>query len=170
MKIRVASTEDYAAIAKVHVDSWRETYHHIVPHSYLDQLSYVEKETLWQKILASGAKVYVAENDCGQIVGFANGGKERTGDYPRYQAEIYAIYILQSYQNKGIGKALIQRVTTNLKEQQLNGVLLWVLADNPSVGFYQGIGGKKVDEEEITIGGKQLIEVAYGWDDDSPKS
>nr|WP_182200746.1 GNAT family N-acetyltransferase [Paraliobacillus salinarum] len=170
MKIRVASAADYAAIAKVHVDSWRETYREIVPQSYLDQLSYDEKVALWQKILASGAKVFVAENDQGQIVGFANGGKERTGDYSLYQGEVYAVYLLQSYQNKGIGKELLQRVTANLKKQKLNGVLIWVLADNPSVGFYQAIGGEKVDEEEINIGGKKLIEAAYGLMDDSSKS
>ncbi|MFB1050319.1 N-acetyltransferase family protein [Paraliobacillus sp. JSM ZJ581] len=167
MNIRVAAAEDYAAIAKVHVDSWQQTYQDIVPKSYLDQLSYDEKEALWKKILASRTKVYVVENERGQIVGFANGGKERTGDYSSYQGEVYAIYLLQSYQKSGIGKKLIQHVTANLKEQKLNGVLIWVLADNPSVGFYQAIDGKKVDEEEINIGGKPLTEVAYGWSDDS---
>ncbi|MEH1888888.1 MAG: hypothetical protein V7K92_05255 [Nostoc sp.] len=35
---------------------------------------------------------YVAEDEIGQIVGFVNGGQNRTGDR-FYQGELYAIYI-----------------------------------------------------------------------------
>ena len=41
--IRVANVPDAAAIAKVHVDSWRTTYTGIVPDEYLAQLSYEQQ-------------------------------------------------------------------------------------------------------------------------------
>jgi hypothetical protein len=45
-------------------------------------------------------------------------------------------------------------------------MLVWVLADNPSRGFYEQMGGRYVMEKEIVIGGdKPLQEVAYGWPD-----
>lgn len=39
MHIRKAAVEDAAAIAKVHVDSWRTTYKGIMPSDYLNSLS-----------------------------------------------------------------------------------------------------------------------------------
>ena len=45
-------------------------------------------------------------------------------------------------------------------------MLLWVLQDNhPARRFYESMGGEHVDEKTITIGGTDLIEVAYGWKD-----
>jgi hypothetical protein len=41
----------------------------------------------------------------------------------------------------------------------------WVLAANPSRAFYAALGGQRVDEKSVTLGGVQLVEVAYGWPD-----
>lgn len=163
VQIREARMEDAQAIAVVHVNSWKETYAGIISQAYLSQLSYMERTALWKKIIASGAKVFVAENQDGEIVGFGNGGKERSGAYPSYQGEVYALYLLKAYQRQGIGKEIVKRIVAYLHTQHLQGMLIWVLADNPSVGFYKIIGGKKLDEEVVHIGGTDLMEVAYGW-------
>jgi len=47
--------------------------------------------------------VFVSEINS-EIIGFSNGGEERTGRYPNYNGEMYAIYILEEYQRKGICK------------------------------------------------------------------
>jgi hypothetical protein len=39
-------------------------------------------------------------------------------------------------------------------------MLVWVLADNPACMFYEAIGGQKVYEKQIDIGGVMLNEVA----------
>jgi GNAT superfamily N-acetyltransferase len=88
--------------------------------------------------------------------------KERTGD-PVYKGEVMAIYILQSQQGKGIGRCLVQAVAKQLHLSGINSMLIWVLANNPACQFYAALGGKPVDEKEIEISGKPLIEVAYGW-------
>ena len=44
-------------------------------------------------------------------------------------------------------------------------MLLWVLVENPSRGFYEQLGGKQLEEKQITIDGERLTEVAYGWAD-----
>ena len=45
-------------------------------------------------------------------------------------------------------------------------MLVWVLQDNrPACHFYEVLGGKKVKEKTIEIGGANLVEVAYGWKD-----
>ncbi len=42
--LREANVLDAAAIAKVHVDSWRTTYAGVVPEDFLAQLSYEQHE------------------------------------------------------------------------------------------------------------------------------
>ncbi|WP_281863413.1 GNAT family N-acetyltransferase [Planomicrobium okeanokoites] len=164
MKIRKATLADAKGIARVHVDSWRTTYRNIVPNTYLNQLSYEAREQLWKENLKTNNN-FVAENDGGEIIGFADGGKERTGKYAKLKGELYSIYILPHHQGKGIGRSLMKRVVEHLEESGHNSMLVWVLEENPSRGFYEKMGGKKVDRKTLTISGKVLNEIAYGWED-----
>lgn len=162
--IRKARIEDAAGIAKVHVDSWRTTYKGIVPDTFLDNLSYEQRELIWKKGMNEN-NVYIAENENGQVIGFSTGGKERTGKYEAYTGELYAIYILKEYQGKGIGRLLVRSVVADLKDKNLNSMLIWAIEENPACHFYERLGGKKIDTEEIEIAGEILNEVAYGWAD-----
>ncbi|WP_246939249.1 GNAT family N-acetyltransferase [Bacillus pinisoli] len=164
MDIRPALVEDANAIAKVHVDSWRTTYKDIVSQSYLDELSVEAREKLWKTVIPSGG-VYVAENDIGQIVGFVSGGRERTAEYPEFLGEVYAIYLFESEQRKGVGKQLIKAVKDDLNSKGINSMLIWVLEENPSAGFYESIGGQRIDSMEVAIGNAKYVEVAFGWKD-----
>jgi hypothetical protein len=80
IEIRKAVLTDAIGIAKVHVDSWKTTYANIVPDAYLNSLDHEGKEQFWQNIIPSGI-VYVAENNKGEVVGFASGGVERSSEY-----------------------------------------------------------------------------------------
>jgi GNAT superfamily N-acetyltransferase len=168
MMIREATQSDVPAISRVHIDTWRTTYRGIVPDEHLENLSYERRANGWYQILnrapEDGNFTYIAEDESDEIVGFANGGVERTGD-PIYRGELMAIYIRQSYQEKGIGRGLVQVVAERLGRLGINSMLVWVLVDNPACQFYAALGGKIVHEKELTIGGKPLIEVAYGWVD-----
>ena len=77
--------------------------------------------------------------------------------------ELYAIYLLEGYQRKGIGGQLVQTIAKRLMQEGLHSMLVRVLADNPSQDFYSALGGQRVYEQEITIGGASLVEVAYIW-------
>ena len=45
-------------------------------------------------------------------------------------------------------------------------MIIWVLKDNLKArAFYEAMGGVPVSEKTITIGGAELIDVAYGWPD-----
>ena len=44
----------------------------------------------------------------------------------------------------------------------------WVLEENPSRRFYESLGGIEFKRQTITIGGRDVVEVAYGWDDITP--
>lgn len=163
MMIRRATAEDAEAIARVHVASWRAAYAGIVPDEFLAALSVEERAAVWRDAVAPGRKSYlVVAEDEGEVIGFAVGGPEREGD-ATYSGELYAIYLLPERQGQGIGRALVIDVAQELSRRGLSSLLIWVLAENPARKFYEALGGQVVREKEIEIGGKGLIEVAYGW-------
>lgn len=168
MIVREATHNDLVEMAQIHVDTWRTTYRGIVPDELLASLSYEKRENGWHQILDNAPKdsnfTYVAEDESGKIVGFVNGGVERTGALA-YQGELNAIYILKNHQRKGIGRELIRAVAKKLSQMEIHSMLVWVLAENPACRFYEMLGGKKVYEKEIKRGGAKLIEIAYGWID-----
>ncbi|WP_336823941.1 GNAT family N-acetyltransferase [Sporosarcina sp. USHLN248] len=164
MFIRKADLRDADGIAKVHVDSWRTTYEGIVAASYLEGLSYEQRTANWKRGIGVNP-LYVAERKDGKIIGFATGGRERTGKYDKYKGELYAIYLLKEAQEQGIGTALIRAVATELQTTGFTSMLIWVLEQNRSKLFYERLGGKVIDQTTITIGGEKFIEVAYGWED-----
>src|SRR5207248_10350455 len=97
--IRPADVEDAAAIARVHVESWRTTYRGLLPDDFLDSLSegrYLER---WLRSLGDEAtRVYVAE-DNHEAVAFASGGRERAGE-GGYAGQLYAIHVLEKAQTQ----------------------------------------------------------------------
>lgn len=140
----------------------------MVPESYLSRLSVERRLANWRRTLcepdgSSGEFAYVAESTDGDIVGFASGSAEREGNR-EYPGELYAIYLLKSARRQGLGRQLALAIATGLAERGFDGMLLWVLADNPiGRGFYERLGGKLVGEKEIAMDDVTLVEVAYGW-------
>jgi hypothetical protein len=55
-------------------------------------------------------------------------------------------------------------VQENLRSRGFKKMLVWVLAANPSRLFYQRMGGEKVREQYLEIGGENLLELGYGYD------
>ncbi len=172
MNIRKALPEDAAKIARVHVDAWRTTYRGIVPDDYLALLSYEQRTEVWTRHIQETSQgkffIYVAEEEVGHIAGFAGGGISRK-DTPDYLGELYAIYILQEYQRRGIGRELTRTAVENLLKMKLDSMLIWVLAQNMLArSFYEALGGQLVRHSQHEIGGVPYEDVAYGWLDIRP--
>lgn len=162
MNIRMANENDVQSIAIVQVESWRTTYHGIVPQAFLDEMSVQDRMKVWEKVVAIHS-VFVAENEHGNIIGFAAGGEERTKEYPAYTGELYAIYLLEKYQSQGVGKKLFGHVISDLRQSGHQSMLIWALSKNPACLFYEKMGGVIVDRSMDEIGGEQLEETAFGW-------
>ncbi|WP_347552031.1 GNAT family N-acetyltransferase [Pseudalkalibacillus hwajinpoensis] len=164
MEIRIANLNDAAAIAEVHVNSWKTTYQSLVSEVFLNNLDVQVREARWRKSMEEGNKIFVAVNEQNRIVGFANGGENRSKKY-HYDGELYAIYILEEAQGMGAGKHLICHVAEQLKKDGFHSMVVWVLNGNPASQFYQHFNPIRVAEEETMIGGKVLRETAFGWED-----
>ena len=81
--IRRAIKDDIPGIAKVHADSWK-TYKGIFPNEILENITYEKQEKQWENIFQKESNHqfrFVAETLNGEIVGFIDGGVERTGTY-----------------------------------------------------------------------------------------
>ncbi|WP_290720863.1 MULTISPECIES: GNAT family N-acetyltransferase [Exiguobacterium] len=154
MRIREAHLEDASAIARVHIDAWRETYQGIIPDTYLAQLSYEKRTKLWEQTLVD-QRVYVAVSG-EEVVGFAQGGPNRSD---AREGELYAIYVLQASQGQGLGKALFQRIAEDLAEYETMQVS--VLRDNPACQFYERFGGQVFKESMIERGGVEFVQRVY---------
>ncbi|MFI5420637.1 MAG: GNAT family N-acetyltransferase [Nitrososphaerales archaeon] len=172
MNIRPAVVADASKIARVHVDSWKTAYHGIISGDYLASLSYSDREARWSMALSnSNNLVFVAEdNDLDRsnhsIIGFCSGGANRSAKTdPGFAGELGAIYILEEYRSKGVGKALVQSLVRALLNHSHRSMLVWVLAENPYRPFYEKLGGQYIRSKEIEIGGGMFEEVAYGWSD-----
>ncbi|CDQ21257.1 L-amino acid N-acyltransferase YncA [Halobacillus karajensis] len=164
MKIRKATVTDAEGVAKVQVDSWHSTYKNIIPDEYLRKMTYESWGKKWKEII-SKQSVYIAEDNKGKIIGFSNGGPERTGKYPGFEGELYAIYILKDHQRKGLGKQLLEPIIQELENQGIYSMLALILEDNHSRFFYEKVGAEKVDIIEIEFSGKRLNQVVYGLKD-----
>lgn len=167
MIIRRASPKDASAIAGVHVVTWRATYAGIVPHEFLASLSIEQRSQFWRERIENprpSACLFVATTPQEGVAGFVAGGPERTQD-PEYAGEVYAIYILPSHQGMGLGGRLFRTAAQALADSQLQSLLVWVLEANPHRRFYESLGGRQVRRRVIEVGGAQLAEVGYGWDD-----
>jgi len=164
--IRRAVAADAAAIAHVHIASWRSTYRGIVPGTFLDQLDTEAQKGVHERRIADAANptvTLVAEVEGKGIVGFAHCGPGRRE--PPNVAEIYAIYLLESWEGKGIGRRLVSAFIPHLLAAGMERLVVWVLAENRARGFYERLGGREAREETIDLGGATLAVIGYEWDD-----
>lgn len=168
MLIRRAELEDAPQIAEVHVSTWQTAYAGIVPDETLASLSLEARTAQWQRSINNDRNLNEVALVGEEIVGFAVSGPERD-QVMQYDSEIYALYILQAHQGKGIGKALVQSAMKELRDRGFQTMLIWVLEDNrPARAFYERMGGVLI-EETLTfhVGGIELAEIAYGYDLDN---
>lgn len=164
MKIRRAVIEDAKGISIVQVDTWKTTYKNLVPDAFLNQMTYESREPIWKDIISTQS-VYVAETNDKQIIGYSNGGKEKSGKYPEYLGELYGIYILKAYQKKGLGRELLKAVVKDLLANDIRSMTVMVFEENQSQLFYKALGGVKIDKDELEISEEKLKVVVYGWKD-----
>ena len=158
---------DAPDIARVQVETWRSAYVGIVPDEHLATLDLVERESVWRMLIADETQItYVAEHNGDGIVGFVNGGPPR--DDTGHTGELYGIYVLESYQQQGIGHKLVEQFCAWLLSQGPATMYMWVFEDNPSRRFYESLGGTEFSRRIMTVRGCDLVVVAYGWDDIAP--
>jgi len=168
MNIRPAVYADSLDLAHIQVDSYRSAYADILPKEYLEHFSYAEQTQDWRDLLASEKEIIllVAETDEGQLAGYALGHTGQT-EIAGYDSELDGLHVLRDQQRQGTGKALIQAIAAELRENGAESLMLWVLVQNPARALYERLGGLPLGRRKITLGEGDILaeEIAYGWSD-----
>lgn len=144
--IKPMETEDeIRGKAYVHWKSWQESYRGIVDDGYLDRMTLAQTE---EKAFRWRDNLLVAK-DGERVVGFVGYGPAR-GD--EGAGEVFALYVLEEYQRRGIGCALMREALSLLEGCRI--VYLWVLKENAkAIRFYECVGFRPDGgEKEITLG------------------
>lgn len=166
IRIRRAMPDDLVGMARVHVETWKTTYRGIVPDAHLDGLS-VESDIArgfgrWLNEPKEGWTYLVATTPSGEIVGFAVGGPNREAN-AEFTGELGAIYVLNTHQGRGVGRALVREIARHLQTIGHDSMFVWVLEQNPYRRFYEKLGGALARHRVATVAGIPLPEVGYGW-------
>jgi ribosomal protein S18 acetylase RimI-like enzyme len=165
VRIRGATVADAAAVARIDVETWRETYAGVLPEKMLVGLSPEQRRASWtQFILHAPGDLKVATHADDGIVGFGSCGTRRGGPSP-FAGEVFTLYVESGYQGEGIGRRLLLHLFGRMLRRSLPSALVWVLRDNPSRFFYERLGGKLVATKPIMVGGIDVDACAYGWHD-----
>jgi ribosomal protein S18 acetylase RimI-like enzyme len=166
LTVRAALAGDAPALARVHRETWRTTYAGILPLAVIASHAGRKSESSWRRRLTvsqSGAATWVAERG-GAVVGFASCGDARH-KLEGLEAEIYALYVLQAHQRRGVGRELVRACARHFIRNGHFGFYLWVLKANRARMFYDALGGQEIAEKSERLGLHSFSEVAYGWHD-----
>ncbi len=113
-----------------------------MPDEILDNLSVDQREQQWHLTLNSPSnKVLVAEADQ-RIVAFISFGPVRDEGLDKNSVgEVYAIYALEEFWDRGIGRKLMEASLATLREMNSATVKIWLLETNQrAISFYQKFG------------------------------
>jgi ribosomal protein S18 acetylase RimI-like enzyme len=173
IRIRRAAKSDAAAIGRVHVETWQSTYAGLLPDKLLAGMSDVRQSAYWSRLLADPGEargVFVADDEDQGVVGFGSCGPVRDppegldGTEVRV-GEVYTLYVEPDFQNLGLGRRLLDALFRQLRADGCDTAVLWMLADNPTRFFYEGLGGARVGHRVDTMAGVDVEELAFAWRD-----
>lgn len=162
IQFRPADCHDTATIARLHLDSWRNTYQGLVPDDYLERIAPTQRVEAWHGRLCEGAEApletTLALRD-GDPVGFSCLIPESEPEYGIY---LDNLHVSATCQGAGLGKQLMARCARRTMEGWPGRPLfLYVLAGNAGArAFYRRLGGEESEPFDDTYpGGDFLVPV-----------
>lgn len=141
--IRRAVPDDAEDFVSVHLQSWRESYAHVLGEDVFqrreaDRAAVVEHRRAALAVQAAdpGIETWLAHAGDGRLLGFASAGPARDEDLAaEVPLELWSIYILAEAYGTGVGQALLERAVGSLP------AYVWVLQDNGRAqAFYRRNG------------------------------
>ena len=139
-----ASVDDAEGVAATHVASWRAGYAGQLPDEFLASLSVETRAASWRSVLNGtrdmGGDTLVVRVER-RVMGFASVGASRDSDASEDTGELWALYTHPDVWGGGLGSALHEAATEELRGMGFATATLWVLTSNTRArGFYQRRG------------------------------
>lgn len=163
--LRRARPADAAAVAALHIASWRAAYRDELPAAFLASLSVEERAPGWRERLASPATTVLLLERGGELLGFAASGPTLDADASGAAVwELYNLHVAPGLRSGGIGTRLFEETLALGRGAGRTAVSLWVVATNaPARRFYEKHGMEPDGATRIhELGpGARLHEVRY---------
>jgi GNAT superfamily N-acetyltransferase len=150
-------------MASVYVETWRDAYVDILPATYLGNLRVSDVRTSLEREIADGGHLArVAESGERGVVAFVTGGSRRRKGRI-YEGEMFTLYVLPSFQRRGLGLRLAESLAKALNQIDIYTLKVSVLRANPWRPFYEKINGVLLGTRQIRYAGIDLSVCTYGW-------
>ncbi len=150
LAIRRAAPADVAAIADVHVASFKAAHLGLVP---LYHVTVERRKAAWRDLLTAAPTegfTFVAERE-GRVVGFCHvATPSRDPDVDPATAELTSIYVAPGQWRAGTGAALLDAAISQLMAGGWHELTLWVLAANDRARSFYGAFGMTPDGGQKT--------------------
>ncbi|MDF2231809.1 GNAT family N-acetyltransferase [Albimonas sp. CAU 1670] len=143
--LRAGLPADAPALARLHVEVWRQTYADLAPPEALARLDEARRLPVWEATLASadsstGALVAVRGEVPVGVVAFAPSTHPAMGG----AAEIKHLYVRRVARGSGLGARLLAAAFARLREAGHAAAALSVVEENaPARAFYRAQGGEE---------------------------
>ena len=151
--VRPATPDDAEGIETVRISTWKACYRGVVPDAYLDALSVQSSRvarlrTGIERDDVGGSLVAVAGS---RIIGMGFAGPPEDNQLPGGIGEVLAVYVLSEWQGRGVGRALLERLTSGLSTLGYRSAILWTLRDRRATRRFYEANGWELDGAEDSL-------------------
>lgn len=164
--IRNVKQEDIPSVVDINITGWQTAYQGIIDNQYLDNLdSEREQRIVKMKNNYMSGGFIVAELD-NQVVGFCRyvDNNNFSPTIVDADCELTVIYVKPNLKGCGIGSKLFEYVLNEFSKLNKNLMVLWCFKDNePTIKFYEKMGGRIIGEKAKEHGGKENTEVCFAY-------
>lgn len=161
--IKNATIDDIEEVAKLHINSWYETYRGIISQNYLDSMKNNLSKRIERMKNEFNLRTMIIGIINNEIIGFSEFvfSNEFSKDLD-IDCELCGLYIKNGYKNLGYGSKMFEYVINIFKEKNKRKMGLWCVKDNiPAISFYEKKGGILSTEKTFTIDNQEYNEVNY---------
>ncbi len=141
--VRPATVDDIEAFEAVRIATWKACFRGIVSDEFLDglTLSPYRIQRCRDVIKDTEGSAVVVACAADDIIGMGMAEQASDTRLESDVGEIRALYVHPDLQGRGVGRALLEALTTALRARGYHAAVLWTLRDLPPTRkFYEGTG------------------------------
>lgn len=160
LRLRSARGSDAAAIAELHIASWRDAYRDVLSAEFLAEGIETEFNAYWQATLVGRrrASSVVAAMAGRHLAGFVAAWRDGSN------CHVCNLHVRPGMRNAGIGRALMGFAAQRLHDQGAVTADLWVFAANHgAIRFYHSLGAQAEAPMARQTFGQTVIERRMHW-------
>lgn len=162
--VRVASVEDAAAIAPIHVAAWQAARRGLAPRAAFEGIDLPEETARWREMV-QGPEGFTFVACAGvRAVGFCRVLPGLVTDDDAKIAEIASLEVVPAEWRRGYGRRLCGRVLDELAGRGFTEVTVWALErSQPAAGFLEACGFSRdgAARADATVSDGEIREVRY---------